>query len=346
MDTAEGEEFMFRFRTCFSALAAAAVLGTGPAATAELTLKDHVESAKAALARKDLPAAAGELTAASKCLGDAAASALAPAKERLQALATEMSVLAEEVGEGAVTDLQRIEETSARAQQALAGAPGPNHTSPPQAASLRTLFRDLGGDFKHLPSLDSLLIASAGGGAALAVHPADSGFNQRLENDGGLFKMGDFLGNAGTLMGASTAAYLLGRATGKSHVARVGLDLLRAQIVTEAMVEPLKYTVRRPRPDGSGGYAFPSGHAAMTFATAAVIERHHGWRWALPVYGLAAYVAMSRLHDNVHSLSDVVFGAAVGTVAGRTVVRDGRPHAVLLPFGLPGGWGVALVHTW
>ena len=32
----------------------------------------------------------------------------------------------------------------------------------------------------------------------------------------------------------------------------------------------------------------------------------------------------SRLHDNRHYLSDVVFGAAVGTIAGRTVTQHGR----------------------
>ena len=36
---------------------------------------------------------------------------------------------------------------------------------------------------------------------------------------------------------------------------------------------------------------------------------------------IASYVATSRLHDNRHYLSDVVFGAAVGSIAGRTVVH-------------------------
>jgi membrane-associated phospholipid phosphatase len=126
----------------------------------------------------------------------------------------------------------------------------------------------------------------------------------------------------------------------------VGLDLLRAQMVTEAMVESLKYTVGRPRPDGSSGYAFPSGHAAMTFATAIVLQRHHGWRWALPAYGLATYVAMSALQDNVHSLSDVVFGAAVGTLVARTVTRHGGSNFAVVPFAMPGGQGVALARTW
>jgi membrane-associated phospholipid phosphatase len=44
----------------------------------------------------------------------------------------------------------------------------------------------------------------------------------------------------------------------------------------------------------------------------------------VPAYIFAGYVASSRLHENRHFASDVVFGAAVGTIAGRTVTRHGR----------------------
>ena len=214
------------------------------------------------------------------------------------------------------------------------------------ATSFHTLFSDLGSDFKHLPSGDSLLVGSIGGALAIGAHEIDSSVNQRLARDGGFFKAGNLIGSSETLMGASVAAYSLGRVTGHSRVAHVGLDLLRAQIVTETMVLSLKVTVRQPRPDGSSGFAFPSGHAAMAFATATVIQRHHGILWALPTYALATYVATSRLHDNVHYLSDVVFGAAVGTIAGRTVTRHGRSNFALVPFATPGGGGLLVARSW
>lgn len=50
-------------------------------------------------------------------------------------------------------------------------------------------------------------------------------------------------------MGASISAYGLGRAFSEHKLAHVGLDMLRAQILTEGMVQSLKYTVQRPRPD-------------------------------------------------------------------------------------------------
>jgi membrane-associated phospholipid phosphatase len=221
----------------------------------------------------------------------------------------------------------------------------PSEAAPPTSTGLRTLFRDLGGDFKHLPSIDSAIVASIGGGLALGLHPLDNDVNQHLARDGAFFKAGDLAGNTVTLMAASTTAYGLGRALGDNRIAHVGLDLLRAQIVTEAMVQSLKFTVERPRPDGSAGYSFPSGHAAVTFATATVLDRHLPWRFSLPAYALAAYVATSRLHDNVHNLSDVVFGAAVGTIAGRTITRHGASSFVLVPQATRGGFGVLLART-
>jgi PAP2 superfamily len=220
-----------------------------------------------------------------------------------------------------------------------------SEAAPPTPTGLRTLFRDLGGDFKHLPSVDSAIVASIGGGLALGLHPLDDDVNQKLANDSGFFKAGDIAGNTITLMGASMTAYGLGRAFGDNRVAHVGLDLLRAQIVTEAMVQSLKFTVERPRPDGSSGYSFPSGHAAVTFATATVLDRHLSWRFSLPTYAFATYVATSRLHDNVHTLSDVVFGAAVGTIAGRTITRHGASNFALVPEATRGGFGVMFVRT-
>ena len=235
--------------------------------------------------------------------------------------------------------------TGTPAMQVRPPASAPATESVASPNSLKSLFRDLGGDFKHLASTESAVVASIGAGLALAVHPLDDDFNQKLGSSRSFFKAGDVAGNTLTLMGASTAAYALGRAFGDDKVAHEGLDLLRAQIVTEVMVQSLKFGVERPRPDGSSGYSFPSGHAAVTFATAAVLDRHHSWRVALPAYALATYVATSRLHDNVHNLSDVVFGAALGTIAGRTVTRHVVPHFDIVPQATRGGAAIMFVRT-
>ena len=48
---------------------------------------------------------------------------------------------------------------------------------------------------------------------------------------------------------------------------------------------------------------------------------------------------MSRLHDNVHYTSDVIFGAATGIVIGRTVTWHGR-NFYASPMLLPKGAGI------
>jgi membrane-associated phospholipid phosphatase len=136
----------------------------------------------------------------------------------------------------------------------------------------------------------------------------------------------------------------LGRIFDQPKVSHLGMDLVQAQILTELLVEPIKFATRRERPDGSNRQSFPSGHAAITFATATVIERHLGWRKGVLGYVIASYVAASRLHDNRHYLSDVIFGAAVGSIAGRTVVHHASDYWAVAPVAVPGG-GVALLVT-
>jgi membrane-associated phospholipid phosphatase len=218
--------------------------------------------------------------------------------------------------------------------------PTPPHTG------IRALFGDLGEDIRHLPAMQNVYIAAIGGGLALAVHPADQAFNAKLvshyDTVNTFFAPGKYLGNTPEQVAFSLGTYAVGRLRDQPKVAHLGMDLLQAQILSEILVEPLKFAVRRERPDGSNHQSFPSGHASVTFATATVIERHLGWRKAALGYVIASYVAMSRLHDNVHYLSDVVFGAAVGTIAGRTVVHHQADYWAVTPVAMPGG-GVAVM---
>jgi membrane-associated phospholipid phosphatase len=218
--------------------------------------------------------------------------------------------------------------------------PTPAHTG------IRALFGDLGEDLKHLPEMQNVYIAAIGGGLALAAHPGDQAFNAKLLSHydavNTAFAPGKYIGNTPEQVAFSVGTYVFGRLRDQPKVAHLGMDLLQAQILSEILVEPLKYTVRRERPDGSNRLSFPSGHASVTFATATVIERHLGWRKSLLGYAIASYVAMSRIHDNQHYLSDVIFGAAVGSIAGRTVVHHKADYWAFTPVAMPGG-GVALM---
>jgi membrane-associated phospholipid phosphatase len=218
--------------------------------------------------------------------------------------------------------------------------PTPAHTG------IHALLGDLGEDLKHLPQMQNVYIAAIGGGLALAAHPADQSFNASVLNHydavNRVFAPGKYLGDTPEQVAFSLGTYAVGRWRNQPKVAHLGMDLLQAQILSEIMIEPLKFAVHRERPDGSNHQSFPSGHASVTFATATVIERHLGWRKSVLGYAIASYVAMSRIHDNRHYLSDVVFGAAVGTIAGRTVVHHAADYWAFSPVAMPGG-GVALM---
>jgi undecaprenyl-diphosphatase len=84
----------------------------------------------------------------------------------------------------------------------------------------------------------------------------------------------------------------------------------------------IKVAIGRPRPFvlfpdpepllvGVLGNSFPSGHAATSFAGAALLSRYLPGRWPV-LYLLAVGIAFSRVYIGVHYPADVVGGAILG----------------------------------
>ena len=215
------------------------------------------------------------------------------------------------------------------------------------SVSIHDLFAGTIADFRHLPSWPNLAILTVGGIGAIAEHSADRQVSTAMFGSGrlnGVLGAGERLGSARTQLAAALATYAVGRISGNSKATLVGADLIRAQLVTQALTAGIKMSVNRTRPDGTQ-YSFPSGHASVTFATATVLQRDLGWKVGVPAYGLATYVAASRVQDKRHFLSDVTFGAAIGIVAGRSVtIGHGNARFALSPVAAPGGGGVGF--TW
>ena len=234
--------------------------------------------------------------------------------------------------------------------QAKPAPPNPQ----PEHTGIAAIVYKTGADFKAFPRRKSTwVILGIGGAAAALAHPADDSVNRRLESDtaGKIFAPGKYIGSVYVQLGTAAGLYTIGRyilpesqdGNRTNKVSHLGFDLLRAAIVSQALTQGIKYSVRRERPNGKAN-SFPSGHASATFATAAVLERHLGYRGAWPTIAIASYVAASRLHDNVHYLSDVLFGAALGTASGWTVVgRHGRSDYTFIPVPIRGGAMIALV---
>jgi len=201
-------------------------------------------------------------------------------------------------------------------------------------------------DFRRIPSIGNLAILTVGGIGATFGHAMDHDVSRVMSESTGLgmLQPGETIGGARTQLAAALATYTIGRISGSPKVAALGSDLIRAQIVTQSMTAAIKLSVGRTRPDGTM-YSFPSGHSSVTFATATVLQRNLGWKVGIPAYGLATYVAASRIHDKRHFLSDVTFGAALGIVAGRAVtVGSGDAKFAVAPAATPGGAGVSF--TW
>jgi membrane-associated phospholipid phosphatase len=118
---------------------------------------------------------------------------------------------------------------------------------------------------------------------------------------------------------------------------RAGRPLLGATLLTAGTVWGadlitlvLKMTLERRRPyetlaeadpllRASVGNSLPSGHAATSFAGAIILG--YLFRRALPgLLALAALVAVSRVYVGVHYPSDVLVGAALGSMVALTVV--------------------------
>jgi hypothetical protein len=252
----------------------------------------------------------------------------------------------------ALTQVRTAEDQPSGGQQSAAQTPDEQKAEQkkpptPPRTGLHALFANVFEDVKHLPAKPNLYLAAIGGGLAAASHPADQTFNVRLRSHydavNTAFAAGKYVGNSPEQIAASLTTYVYGRLFDQPKVSHLGMDLLQAQILSEMLVEPIKLATHRMRPDNSNRRSFPSGHAAVTFASATVIERHLGWKKSVLGYAVASYVAASRLHDNRHYLSDVIFGAAVGSIAGRTVVHHAADYWAFTPVATPGGMAMLVV---
>ena len=210
--------------------------------------------------------------------------------------------------------------------------------------STRQLFIGAVRDIGRVPSRASVGILAIGGAAALGTHAVDRRVNRTFSSRDelhGTFRAGATLGGAPLELGAAFTTYAIGRAMNKPCAAALGADLVQAQLMAQMFTIGLKQATRRTRPEGSG-LSFPSGHTTMVFASATVLQRHFGWKAAIPAYAVASYVAASRVQTQRHYLSDVAFGAALGIVAGRTVAVGHGRQLMLVPLAVPRGGGVSL----
>jgi membrane-associated phospholipid phosphatase len=201
--------------------------------------------------------------------------------------------------------------------------------------SIGAVVREMPFDLWHFISWETGAVLGIGGAAALVGHTLDDDLADEVETNvtfNNAMAPGNTYGAFATQALVGVGLYAGGWLAKKDGLARTGADIMRAQVLSQLYVQALKFTVQRERPDQSNHYSFPSGHSASAFATAGVLQRHYGWKVGVPATLLATYVSTARVHDNRHYLSDVIFGAAMGIAAERTVLlRAGRYGVAVVP---------------
>lgn len=162
----------------------------------------------------------------------------------------------------------------------------------------------------------SLKIVLAGTASVLLAKPNDDHVrdqwvgHQQMSKD--TSHVGDLLGSgaAGTLLMGGQALWDENENHYESH--------FRALVYTTVATTSMKYGFGRSRPGNSDSHqSFPSGHTATAFATATSLTYAYGWKAAAIAYPLASFVALSRLADDAHWISDLVGGAFVGFLVAR-----------------------------
>jgi membrane-associated phospholipid phosphatase len=207
-----------------------------------------------------------------------------------------------------------------------------------------------------LPRKDAWLLLGFTAGI-LAARPLDRTLTERLQRPGvqanrvlsggaTVFRVYAFPGS-GVVGGGF---YLAGLARHDRTMSEVALHGMEAVVATQGIVNVTKLVAGRARPlvdptnphdyklfrgfhEGDDYRSFPSGHTAAAFAIASAMTAEatdHRPRIrrlvAITTYTAAGFTGLSRMYSNKHWASDVMAGAAVGTLTGMTTVRFNHRH--------------------
>jgi len=108
----------------------------------------------------------------------------------------------------------------------------------------------------------------------------------------------------------------------------------------------LNTLIHKDTPDGNDNDAFTSGHAGISFSSAAFMQRRYGWRTGLPAYAVAGYVGWLRVKTDEHDWYDVIGGAALGIASSTLFTQPWTEKVVLAPWIGPDGAGINVLASW
>lgn len=193
--------------------------------------------------------------------------------------------------------------------------------------TLSAFPKNLGRSFVGVFSKDNLLPFLAGAAATATSSYMDANAQSFLNARGDQFgKLGAQAGGFPVMASVTVGLFAAGRFSGPGTFRAATYDIAQAVIIDNVYTTLAKKAVNRTRPDGSDNLSFPSGHTSSAVAMATVAQAHFGPKVGIPAYLAAGFIGASRVQSNKHNLSDVIAGAALGYIVGRTVVREnGEP---------------------
>ena len=200
------------------------------------------------------------------------------------------------------------------------------------------------------------MLVGAAIAAAVATAPADKWITHELQDEARqanhLYNRGATIfrlfGQPGALV-AGGSIYAIGLAARNGRAQDLGLHSVESIFLSGLVAASVKAVAGRARPRVSNDEprnfslfrglrddnyrSFPSGHTTVAFAFASIVtaETSH-WssnsRWVVGplMYGAATLTGVSRIYNNAHWASDVVVGAAIGTLTGVKVYRFQHSH--------------------
>lgn len=196
--------------------------------------------------------------------------------------------------------------------------------TPAAPSGLKLFGRDLSQNFTSLFSSDNvkpLLLISAITASSLTLDQETRDVFEETSHSDAFSNIGDQLGKPYFVAGGIGVLYLTGLSTKNAKLKATTYDLANGYLIETGIVMALKYAVGRQRPDTKNRLSFPSGHAGSAFLGATILNHHYGPKIGIPAYLAAAYIGASRLKKNTHYLSDVIAGAGIGYLVGKTITR-------------------------
>jgi membrane-associated phospholipid phosphatase len=221
--------------------------------------------------------------------------------------------------------------------------------------TLSAFPKNLGRSFIGVFSKDNLAPLLVGGSIAASSTVFDQSATAFAMRQGdGLGKIGATAGGMTVMAPLALGVFTAGRFAGPGTFRAASYDMTQAIIVSTVYTSLLKTAFPRERPDGSDNKSFPSGHASAAFAWATVANYHWGPKVGIPSFVAAAAIGLSRVQHDKHNLSDVLAGATLGYIVGRTVVREnGAPLKHRVQWSIApatdaqgGGAGAGVSVTW